>query len=155
MTLLLAFLIGFCAGLRSLTPPAVASWAAYLGWLKLQGPLAFMASVWSVAIFTVLMLGELAADKWWARIPDRTSAPPLIARILIGGLAGACVALAGGVDPAFGGVLGGIGGVAGTFAGFRARRKLTHGLGLPDFPVALAEDLVAIGGCLWIVTQFA
>jgi hypothetical protein len=30
----LAFLIGVIAGLRSLTAPAVVSWAARLGWLK-------------------------------------------------------------------------------------------------------------------------
>jgi len=154
MFLFLVFLIGFFAGLRSLTPPAVTAWAGYLGWLKLQGPLAFMGSVWSVAIFTVLMLGEFAADKW-AQIPNRISPPPLIARILTGGLTGACVAVAGGEGLLLGAVLGGIGGVAGAFAGFHARRKLTHGLKLPDFPVALAEDALAIGGCLWVVTRFA
>lgn len=33
----LAFLIGVAAGLRSMTAPAVVSWAAQLGWLHLEG----------------------------------------------------------------------------------------------------------------------
>jgi uncharacterized membrane protein len=153
MTLFLAFLIGFLAGLRSLTPPAITAWATYLGWLKVQGPLAFMGSVWSVAIFTVLMLGELAADKW-ARIPNRVSPPPLVARVLTGGLTGACIAVAGGESLLFGAALGGLGGIVGAFAGYQARKRLVQALKTPDFPVAVLEDLVAIGGCLWIVTQF-
>jgi uncharacterized membrane protein len=36
---LLAFFIGVVAGLRSLTPPAAASWAARLGRLHLEGTL--------------------------------------------------------------------------------------------------------------------
>ena len=37
--------IGFAAGLRSLTPPAVVAWAAHLGWLNLsQSPFGFMGS---------------------------------------------------------------------------------------------------------------
>ncbi len=37
----LALLIGVIAGLRALTAPAAVSWAAWLGWLPLQGtPLA-------------------------------------------------------------------------------------------------------------------
>ncbi len=154
MTLFLAFLIGFFAGLRSLAPPAVTAWAAHLGWLKLHGPLAIMGSVYSVAIFTVLALGELAADKWWAKIPDRTSLPALMARVVSGALVGACVAVAAGDGLVPCAALGGLGGIAGAFAGFHARRRLVRGLGLPDFPVAVIEDAVAIGGCLWIVTRF-
>jgi uncharacterized membrane protein len=44
MMLLLAFLIGFFAGLRSLTAPAATAWAAYLGWLKLERPLSLIGS---------------------------------------------------------------------------------------------------------------
>lgn len=154
MTLALAFLIGFFSGLRSLAPPAVAAWAAHLGWIKLSGPLAFMGSVYSAGIFTILALGEFAADKWWAKIPDRTSIPALMARVLAGALTGTCVAMAGGESMMFGAVPGGAGGIVGAFAGFHARRRLVRGLGLPDFPVAVIEDAVAIGGCLWIVTRF-
>lgn len=154
MTLLAAVLIGFLSGLRSLAPLAVVAWAAHLGWLSLQGPLAFMGSPYAVAALTVLALGEMAADKWWAGIPDRTAPPPLIARVLTGGLTGAAIAAAGGQGLLLGAALGGAGGVAGAFAGFHARRRLVRGLGYPDFPVAAIEDAVTIAGCLWIVTRF-
>jgi hypothetical protein len=43
--IVLAFLIGFIAGLRSLTAPAVVSWAARLGWIHLgNSPLAFLGA---------------------------------------------------------------------------------------------------------------
>src|SRR6266540_368756 len=93
--LLFAFLIGFFAGLRSLTAPAATAWAAYLGWLKLERPLALISSLPAVAIFTLLAIVELVADKL-PQIPSRTSTPGLIARIVMGGLAGACVSAGGG-----------------------------------------------------------
>src|SRR5437667_225466 len=44
--------LGFAAGLRSLTPPAVAAWAAHLGWLNLNNsPLAFMGSIITAVSF--------------------------------------------------------------------------------------------------------
>ena len=96
LALLLAFGIGVVAGVRSLTAPAVVAWAAHLGWINLHGsPLAFMGSKWSVGIFTVLALVELVADQ----LPStsaRTAAVGLSARIVTGGLCGACLAVAGG-----------------------------------------------------------
>src|SRR4030095_16921476 len=91
MTLLFAFFIGFFAGLRSLTAPAATAWAGHLGWLKPQGPLALMGSVHPGAIFTLLAAVELVADKL-PKAPKRTAPPGLIARIVMGGLTGACVA---------------------------------------------------------------
>ena len=154
MTLSLAFLIGFLTGLRSLTPPAAVAWAAHLGWLKLSGALALVGPVFSVGIFTVLALGELAADKW-AKIPARTSAMPLVARILMGGLTGTCVAAGGGESTLIGAALGAAGGVAGAFAGFHARWRVVQALGVPDWYVAVLEDLAVIAGCLWVVSRFS
>src|SRR5215216_1602287 len=60
----LALGIGIVAGLRSLTAPAVLAWGAHLSWLDLHGsPLAFMESTTAVAIFSLLAIGELIADK--------------------------------------------------------------------------------------------
>src|SRR5437870_13788668 len=87
MTLLLAFFIGFFAGLRSLTAPAATAWPVYLGWLKLERPLSLIGSVPAVAIFTLLAVVELVADKL-PQTPSRTSPPGLIARIVMGGLTG-------------------------------------------------------------------
>ncbi len=154
MTLLLAFLIGFLTGLRSLTPAAATAWAAHLGWLKLQGWLADIGSTPGVVIFTLLALAELAADKS-PRMPNRTSGQGLAARIFMGGLTGTCVAAAGGESLVLGAILGGFGGIGGCFAGYHARRRLVQAWGKPDYYVAVAEDLVAIGGSVWIVSRFA
>jgi uncharacterized membrane protein len=152
MTLLLAFLIGFFAGLRSLTPPAVVAWAAHLGWLKLESPLALIGSLPSVIILTLLAAGELVADKL-PGIPKRTAPGPLIARALTGGLAGACVAFGGGYAALAGAGVGALGGVVGAFVGYQVRTRVVKGIGIRDIYVALVEDLVAIAGCLWIVSR--
>jgi uncharacterized membrane protein len=153
MTLLFAFFIGFFAGLRSLTAPAATAWAVHLGWLKLQGPLALMGSLPAVAIFTLLAAVELVADKL-PKTPKRTAPPGLIARIVMGGLTGACVATGGGQGALLGAVLGAVGGVVGCFRGYEARTRLVAALGIPDIYVALLEDLVAIAGSLWVVSRF-
>jgi uncharacterized membrane protein len=153
MTLLFAFLIGLFAGLRSLTAPAVTAWAVHLGWLKLEGPLALIGSTPSVAILTILAVLELVADKL-PKTPSRTSPPGLIARIVMGGLTGACVAAGGGEGVILGAVLGIVGGVVGCFGGFQARTRLVKALGTPDIYIALLEDLVAVAGSLWVVSRF-
>jgi uncharacterized membrane protein len=152
--LLLAFGIGIIAGLRSLTAPAVVAWAAHRGWPNLHGTtLSFMGSTAAVAIFTILAAVELVADQL-PSTPARTKAPGLIARIILGGLSGAAVALVGGQSFAVGGVLGAVGGVAGAFAGYQARTGLVRALKVPDFVIAVLEDLVAVAGALFIVTRF-
>jgi uncharacterized membrane protein len=153
MTLVLAFLIGLFAGLRSLTAPATTAWAVYLGWLKLQGPLALIGSIFSVAIFTLLAVVELVADKL-PKTPNRTSPAGLIARIIMGGLTGACIAAGGGQSAILGTVLGAAGGVVGCFIGYQARTGLVKALRTRDLYVALLEDLVAIAGCLWVLSRF-
>ena len=86
--------IGFAAGLRALTPPAVVAWAAHLGWLNLNNsPLAFMGSTIAVIIFSLLAVFELIGDVR-PRTPKRTAPMPLLARILMGGLCGACICAA-------------------------------------------------------------
>jgi uncharacterized membrane protein len=153
MTLFWAFLIGFFGGLRSLTAPAATAWAAHLGWLKLEGPLALVGSLAGVVIFTVLALIELAADKL-PQTPSRTAPPGLIARIVMGGLTGACLAAGAGQGIIPGALLGAIGGVAGCFAGYQARTKIVQALRTRDLHVALIEDFIALAGSLWVVSRF-
>jgi uncharacterized membrane protein len=99
LVLLLAFGIGVVAGLRSITAPAVVSWAAYLGWINLSGSrLAFMASIWTVALFTFGAFVEYVADQLPSS-PPRTAAPALTARICMGLLTGACLGIAIGASP--------------------------------------------------------
>src|SRR3981081_2427302 len=93
--LLLAFLIGIVAGLRSLTAPAVVAWAAHRNWIDLHNTsLSFMGSTAALIIFILLALVELVADQL-PSTPSRTKPPGLIARIVLGGLSGACAARAG------------------------------------------------------------
>jgi len=151
--LLFALGIGVVAGLRAMTAPAVVAWAAYLGWLNLTGSyFAFMGSKWAVAIFTLAALGELVNDQL-PKTPARTTAGPLTARIVMGTLTGACVAVAGGASLLVGALLGAGGAVIGTFAGYKARVGLVKSLGVPDFAIAIPEDLVAIGLALLLVRR--
>jgi uncharacterized membrane protein len=107
--------IGFVAGLRSLTPPAVVSWAAHLGWLNLNNSLlTFMASIVAVIIFSLLAVVELIGDLL-PQTGKRTAPVPLIARILMGGLCGACICAAGHQSLIVGAILGGIGGLVGAY----------------------------------------
>jgi uncharacterized membrane protein len=148
---LLALGIGIVAGLRSLTAPAVVAWGAYLNWLNLHGsPLAFMGSTIAVGIFSVLAIGELVADKL-PMIPKRTAPAPLIARIITGGLSGACLCASAGQSLIVGALLGGIGAVVGAFLGYDVRRRLD--LHINDLVVAVCEDVVAVGLALFVVSR--
>lgn len=154
MTSALAFFIGVVAGLRSLTAPAVVAWAAHLGWINLHNsPLAFMGSKWGLGIFTILALVEFVADQL-PNAPARTALVGLSARIVTGGLCGACLAGAGGAALVVGAVAGAIGGVAGAFGGYHARVGLVRSLHLPDVAIGVPEDIVAIGLGLFLVSRF-
>jgi len=145
--------IGIVAGLRSLTAPAVVAWGAHLGWLNLQGsPLAFMSSTVAVAIFSLLAVGELVADKL-PNTPKRTAPAPLLARVVTGGLCGACLCAATGKSLIAGALFGGTGGVIGAFLGYELRRRLVTNLHIKDFIVAVCEDLLAIGFAFFLVSR--
>lgn len=152
--LFLVFLIGVVSGLRSLTAPAVVAWAAHLNWINLHNTLlSFMGSTIAVVIFTALAIFELVVDKL-PSTPSRTAPVGLTARIILGGLSGACLALAGAQSALLGALVGVAGSLAGTFAGYRARTGLVKALKVPDIVIALLEDVVAIGGGLFIVSRF-
>jgi len=150
---ILAIGIGIVAGLRSLLAPAVVAWAAHLGWLNLYGsPFAFMGSTAAVAIFSLLAIGELIADKL-PQAPKRTALAGLLARILTGGLCGACFCVAAGNSLLAGALLGGTGAVIGAFVGYEIRKRLMNNLHIKDFFVAICEDLIAIGLAYLLVSR--
>jgi len=149
-----AFLIGVFAGLRSLTAPAVTAWAAHLAWLKLAAPLAWLGSLPAVIVITLLALAELISDKL-PKTPSRTAPLGLCARIVTGALCGAALCLAGTQQSwLIGAIAGAVGGIVGCFGGYQLRMRLVKALGSPDYAVAVVEDLVAIGGSLWVVSRF-
>jgi uncharacterized membrane protein len=151
MTLLLAVAIGFIAGLRSMTAPAAVAWAASFGWLGLEGtPLAFLGFAAARYILLALMLGELVLDKL-PFTPSRTRPGPFGGRVISGVFSGAALMAGLGESLALGAVAGGLGAVAGTLVGYRARAGLVRSLGVPDYVVALLEDVVAVGGALLVV----
>ena len=152
--LVVVFAIGMIAGLRALTAPAVVCWAAHLGWVNLQNShLAWMGSTAAVAIFSILALAEIVNDKLPAT-PSRLAPPSLVIRSLTGALAGTALAIAAGQFVVLGIVLGALGALAGSFLGYYIRHGIVTGLKLPDFPIALLEDAIAIGCGLLIVSRF-
>lgn len=153
MVLLLSLGIGFVTGLRSLMGLATLSWGARLGWVGLNGTgAAFMALPGTTAILTLAAVGELVGDKL-AITPSRKSPGPFAARVVIGGLCGAVVALAAGASPILGAGAGGVGAIAGTLGGYAYRVAAVRRFQISDFPFALFEDLAAIGLGLFLVSQ--
>jgi uncharacterized membrane protein len=136
-----------------MTAPAAVSWAARLRWPQLQStPLALMASPVVAYLFTLLAAGELVADKL-PFTPSRLSAGPLAGRLILGALCGSVLHAVLQHSLLLGAALGGFGGLLGSYLGYILRRLLVTKGRLPDFVVALTEDVIAIGGALAIVSR--
>lgn len=151
MAFFLTFLLGCVDGLRSLTPPALVCWAAYLGWLQFAGTrLAFLNHRSALIVFTLLAVAELIADKL-PNTPARTAPLGLTARILLGGAGGLALATSADRSLAPSVLLGSAGGFVGAFAGYHARRSVVLKAHVPDLAVAVIEDVIAIAGGLLIL----
>jgi uncharacterized membrane protein len=151
-TVVLAFLIGVVAGLRALTPLAAVSWAARLGWLHLDNTwLAFLGYAATPYIFSALAIGELISDKL-PKTPSRKAPPGFAARIVTGALSGAALGASGG-SLAVGLLAGAMGAVAGTLGGYEFRTRLVKATGGRDLPIALLEDVIAIGAAFLMVSR--
>jgi uncharacterized membrane protein len=153
MVFLLAIAIGIIAGLRSLTAPAAVSWAAHLKWFDLHNSkLSLMSSSVTTYILSALAIVELVMDKL-PTTPNRTSPGPLIARIVTGALSGATLCVGANVSAVLGAIFGIIGAVIGTFGGYQIRHRIVEGLKVPDFVIAIIEDIIAIGGAFLIASR--
>jgi uncharacterized membrane protein len=140
--LLLAFVIGIVAGLRTMTAPAAIAWGAAYGTLSLESsPLTFLGWRYTPWIFTVLAAVELVTDQLPAT-PSRKVPVQFGARLVSGALCGAAVGIDQGA-PLPGLALGFAGAVIGTLGGAGARARLAAAFGR-DTPAALLEDAVAI-----------
>lgn len=146
----LAVLIGVVCGLRAMTGPAVISWAAYLGVLPVAGTwFEFLGYAASPYLLTALAIAELITDQL-PRTPSRKVPVQFVTRVITGAVCGAAVMGAHG--PLAGGLAAGIvGAFIGTLGGYEARSRLVRANGGHDRPVAMVEDLVAIGGAIAIV----
>lgn len=146
---LFALLLGIVAGLRTMTAPAVVSWAAHLGLISVSGTwLGFMGHAITPWVFTALALGELVADQL-PSTPSRKVPMQFGARLVSGALCGATIGIGSG-QWLVGAIVGVIGAVIGTLGGAAARAKMAAAFG-KDRPAALIEDAVAIGGAILAV----
>jgi len=151
--LIVCFFLGFVAGLRSLTAPAVVCWATHFGWLFFpESKLAVIGHPLALAISTLLALVELVVDKL-PRTLARTAPIGLVARMIMGGACGLVVAIAVGISRPIGLALGSGGALIAAFAGYYLRRALVFRSHLPDFVVALTEDVIAISGGLLVASR--
>jgi uncharacterized membrane protein len=147
------FAIGVLSGLRGLSPIAVICWLALLHRLPLTGWVSFVGTKVAVGLFSLGAVGELVSDKL-PKTPSRLKQPGFGVRIVMGALCGLVLAAAASFSLPGGAVLGAIGAVAGTYLGYFARTGITAKFGLPDLPVALLEDLICIGGAVWVGSLF-
>jgi uncharacterized membrane protein len=145
LVLLLALLIGVIAGLRALTAPAVVAWGAFLGWIDVTGKWSeWVAHPITVTVLTVLLVVELITDQL-PKTPSRKTTPQFLTRLLTGAFAGAVIGSA--FFHTFSSLGAGIiGAVLGTLGGYEARSRLVAANGGRDRPVAIAEDVIAVGG---------
>jgi len=95
-------------------------------------------------MFTLLALMERVADTL-PTAPSRTAPPGVTARIVMGG--------AGAERTEIGALVGVVGTLAGCVGGYQVRTRLVTAFRAPDFVIAVLEDLVAIGGSLWVVSR--
>lgn len=150
--LLYCFLLGSVTGLRSMMGPALVCWGIHLGWLTVAGsPLLFLGHPISLTVFSLLAVGELVGDKL-PQIPNRIDPGPLVARMVFGGMSGWVLALSGHASVVAGVICASVGAVAGAYAGFHIRRVITR-RGAKDFVVAIVEDVIAVGGGLFLISR--
>ncbi len=140
--IVLAFIIGIVAGLRSMMAPAAMAWAAVSGRLGVEASwLAFLGYRFTPWIVSVLAIAELVTDQL-PSTPSRKVPVQFGGRLLTGGISGAAIGV--GTGSWILGLLLGIAGVViGTLGGAAARGRLAASFGR-DRPAALIEDAVAI-----------
>jgi uncharacterized membrane protein len=145
LVLVLALLIGVIAGLRALTAPAVVAWGAALGWIDVDGKWSeWVAHPITVTVLTILLVVELITDQL-PKTPSRRTPPQFLTRLLTGAFAGAVIGSA--FFHTFSSIGAGmIGAVLGTLGGAEARSRLVAANGGRDRPVAIGEDVIAVGG---------
>jgi len=111
-----------------------------------------MGTKLAAVLFSIFALLELIADML-PQTPKRTALLPLGARILTGGLCGACLCAAHRESLELGGLFGAVGGVVGAFTGYQIRKWFVTVLNTKDLLIALAEDCIAIGMACFLVTR--
>ena len=135
--LLLAFLLGLVAGLRTFTAPAV------LWLMRHPGP-------WAIGLGICALL-EYGLDLV-PSAPPRTSTSGLLARVVSGAFVGWIAGLTAGRSAIAGAIAGAIGAVIGAYGGLAIRLRLSAAIG--NLPSGLLEDAAAIVAAIAIVSRF-
>jgi uncharacterized membrane protein len=148
------FAIGILSGLRALSPIAVVCWLALLHRLPLTGWASFAGGKVALILFSLGAVGELISDKL-PKTPSRLKQPGFSVRIVTGGLCGLLLANASSFSSIAGALLGAAGAIAGSYLGYFARHRITENFPIPDLPVALLEDVICIGGSIFVVSLFS
>ena len=151
-TLVRSAALGAAAGVRSMTPITIVSWAAASRRISLQTPLDALGERWVLRMLALWALGEYAADKL-PFIPSRTAPPFLAWRAVMGGLVGAAISAADRESSLAGSVVGISGAVAGSFGGEWARMRVSKNFQLPGPLAGTLGDLVGIGLSFWGVRR--
>jgi uncharacterized membrane protein len=136
--------LGVVAGMRSLAAPAALSRHLVHDPTVPHGILDDLLSRPAAPrVLGLAAAAEHLADKL-PFIPSRTAPGPLAGRIAAGAVCGAVVARRAGESALVGALVGGLAAAAATRLAYEIRRALTEDAGLPDLPVALAEDVAAV-----------
>jgi uncharacterized membrane protein len=145
-----AFLLGTVSGLRAFLGLAFVSWAARLGYLRLDHTwLAFLGFAFTPYILSLMAVAEFVIDQL-PKTPSRLILPQFIPRIVTGALCGLAVGLS--LSQVVAGALFGIlGSIVGTLGGAKARSFGAKLFGR-DLPAALTEDAIAIGVAVSAIT---
>jgi len=145
--------LGIATGLRSMTPLAVLSWKASSEPASTPSglPLHFLGNRVVARLMLLMATGELVADKL-PITPKRTMPASLIGRVGLGALCGAVACSQEKQPAAMGAGIGALAAGWSTYAATAGRAALTEA-GLPDFAVALAEDLLTAALSLAAVTR--
>jgi uncharacterized membrane protein len=140
--LIAAALLGFAAGLRTMTALAAVSWASRAELIQLDTPwLSWLGYRFTPWIMSFLAAAEFITDQL-PSTPSRKAPVQFAARILCGAIGGAAAATAS-AGPVAGVAAGVVGSIAGTLLGHSFRAKLAAAFGR-DRPAALLEDLIAV-----------
>ena len=150
-TTLLAAVLGWAAGMRSATPPAVLSRTLSGATPRIPQlarrrpqPARVLGTDRAKIALSLAAAGELVADKL-PITPARTDPAPLLGRIASGALVGAAVAAARRSNPIGPALVGAASAAASSFAMMELRKRTGERLGLPDPALAAVEDALAIG----------
>jgi uncharacterized membrane protein len=128
--------LGFLAGLRTFTAPAV------LLLMRRGTPLAYALGV--------LALAEYALDLY-PKTPARTTPFGLLARACSGAFCGWTVTSSSGSSGAAGALAGAVAAVVGAYAGLAARSRAIGRIG--RVPAALLEDVLAAAASVAVVAH--